>query len=82
MNLNIFIFVGLFKVCSIIGDLKEGKIVYVEVLKFCCEFDLFVGICLIDMYVRCGSVVDVRYVFDRLICCDVVICNGMLVVYV
>lgn len=82
VNPNTFTFVGLLKACSTIGDLKEGKIVHAEVLKFRCESDLFVGTCLIDMYARCGSVADARHVFDRLTCRDVVTCNGMLVAYV
>lgn len=33
----------------------KGKVIYVEVIRFRNEIDMFVGSVLVYMYVRCGS---------------------------
>lgn len=59
-----------FTVCSVLkacGDekaLKFGRQLHGAVVKKICTNDVFVGTSLVDMYAKCGEVVDSRMVFD------------------
>lgn len=47
------------KICSILIDVDMGKRLYNDVIRNKCEVDLYVGIVLVDMYVKCGNMVKV-----------------------
>lgn len=62
--------------------LGKGKVVYVDVWRYGLDCDVFVGSSLISMYLKLGSIVDVRRVFEGLFCWNMVCWNVMLVGYV
>lgn len=46
------------------------------------DSDIVVGSCLVDLYAKCGSLVDARRMFDSLACRNVVSLNVMIAGYV
>lgn len=81
-------FVGALKACTSLVPLEEGKqadgeivrqrcvekgrVIHSQALKSGCEFDVFVGSILVDMYGKCGSMEDAQHALDKLPHCDVV----------
>lgn len=78
---NTYTFVSLLQACSSICDLESGRFIHTEAVKHKCEFDLFVGTCLVDMYAKCGSILDAQRVFDGLLQRNVVSWTTMLAAY-
>lgn len=76
-----YTFVPLLKACSSLADLEMGKQIHADILKYCCESDLFVCTGLIEMYGMCGSLVDAEKVFYALTQKDVVVWNAMFGAY-
>lgn len=72
VNPDRFTFVSLLRACGVLGDLNDGKRLHHEVIKYSCQFDLYVGTALVDMYLKCGSLVDAVEVFESLAHRDVV----------
>jgi pentatricopeptide repeat protein len=70
------------KACSGTCKVLVGKLVHGSVLRCGLEEDVFVGTSLIDMYGKCGEIVDARKVFDRLSERNVVSWTAMVVGYV
>ncbi|KAK2418486.1 putative pentatricopeptide repeat-containing protein [Trifolium repens] len=70
------------KACSGTCKVLVGKSVHGSVLRCGLEEDVFVGTSLIDMYGKCGEIVDARKVFDRLSERNVVSWTAMVVGYV
>eukprot|EP00250_Pteridium_aquilinum_P003916 c14180_g1_i2 orf=213-3113(+) len=58
--------VTLLKACARLKDLERGQQLYVCIVQRGCEMDLFVGSTLIDMYAKCGLLLDAEEVFDKL----------------
>ncbi|XP_004486752.1 putative pentatricopeptide repeat-containing protein At3g23330 [Cicer arietinum] len=69
------------KACSALSAVGEGKRIHEYVIKNGWERDVFVGAALIDMYAKCGCVIDARYVFDKILVRDDVLWNSMLAAY-
>eukprot|EP01018_Ginkgo_biloba_P004838 Gb_17076 [translate_table: standard] len=67
-----FIFPCVLKACAALGDLKHGKDIHDFIIRCGFESDIFVGNALIDMYIKCGSIVFGRRVFDKMSQRDVV----------
>ncbi|KAJ7971017.1 Pentatricopeptide repeat-containing protein family [Quillaja saponaria] len=59
-------FVTVFGLCAQISDLKLGLQVHALMLKSNIECDIFITSTLIDMYGKCGQIVNARKVFDDL----------------
>lgn len=78
---NSYTIVSLLKACGTTSDLERGKFVHREALKYGYEADLYVGTCLVDMYARCGNIVDAQAAFDGLPHRDVVSWNVMIASY-
>lgn len=76
-----YTFVSLLKACSITANLKEGKRIHSDAVKYGCASDLFVGTSLLDMYAKCGSVDDALEVFEDLPQQDIVSWRAMLAAY-
>lgn len=79
MKRNKYIFVSVLKVCYVVKDLEEGRWIYVEVISCGLEFDLYIGIILVDMYFSFGDIEDVWNVFDVLFEYDVVLWNVIII---
>ncbi|KAJ7561573.1 hypothetical protein O6H91_03G034000 [Diphasiastrum complanatum] len=72
-------FIGALNACASISALKEGKAIHAQAIQSGLESDIFVGSCLIDMYAKCGSILEAQRVFHSMIVCNVVAWNAMIV---
>eukprot|EP01018_Ginkgo_biloba_P016390 Gb_13227 [translate_table: standard] len=52
--------------CVSSRTLREGKRVHAHIIKTGFKPGIYVGNCLVDMYAKCGSVVDAGQVFDKM----------------
>lgn len=75
-------FVCIFKACSSLAALEQGKSLHAHALHKGFESDLYVSTTLIDMYGKCGSLEDAHTVFERLPKQNVVTWNAMIAAYV
>src|SRR5207244_1456356 len=71
-------YVSILNPCSSAGTLEWVKEVHRHILKAGLESDLRVGTALVYMYGKCGSLDDVRLVFDRTEDRDVITWNVMI----
>lgn len=63
---NQFTVASLLKACAKMRALREGRQVHAAIFRNKVRPDAHVNSALIDMYVKCGRVVDARQVFDRM----------------
>lgn len=91
-------FVGALKACKSLVALEEGnkvsgnadvvqyleqvRVIHSDILKSGSESAVFVATMLIDVYVKCGSLLDARVIFDEMTRADVVSWNAMIFGYV
>ncbi|KAJ4840342.1 hypothetical protein Tsubulata_040277 [Turnera subulata] len=61
---NRFTACGVLKACGEEKALGLGRQLHGSVVKKICRNDVFVGTCLVDMYGKCGEIIDARRVFD------------------
>ncbi|MED6207492.1 hypothetical protein PIB30_036361 [Stylosanthes scabra] len=54
------------KACGENKELKFGTQLHGAIVKKICDSDVFVGTSLIDMYAKCGEIVNSKEVFDRM----------------
>lgn len=73
-----YTFLSLLKLCGSLAELERGKHIHAEVLKHGYERDDIMATSIIDMYAKCGSIVDAHHVFDRLSQKDVIAWNALL----
>ncbi|KAJ7552682.1 hypothetical protein O6H91_06G064500 [Diphasiastrum complanatum] len=67
--------------CASLAALGHGKLVHDEVIEFGYDSDVFVGVALVDMYAKCGSLLDACRVFEKMSHRDVVSWNAMIAAY-
>ncbi|KAF5195035.1 Pentatricopeptide repeat-containing protein [Thalictrum thalictroides] len=60
---NRLTFSSLFHACSCLGSLQQGKLVHGHVVKTPLETDVHVGTSLVDMYAKCGNIIDAKTSF-------------------
>ncbi|KAJ7536084.1 hypothetical protein O6H91_12G055800 [Diphasiastrum complanatum] len=75
-------FMGVLNACANLGALEEGKLVHNHIIRSGLESDLHVASSLVDMYAKCGSIVDACRVFDNMPVRDVVTWTAMIIGYV
>ena len=63
---SVYTFTGLVKRCADFQSLEKGWDIHAEIVKEGFEEDLYLGTILLDMYVKCGWVVEAHDVFDEL----------------
>lgn len=74
--------VSLLQACGSVAGLEKGKEFHAQVSRLgFSSTDLFVANALIDMYSRCGSMVDAQQVFYNLSTTDVVTWNALIAGY-
>ncbi|KAK6920597.1 Pentatricopeptide repeat [Dillenia turbinata] len=76
-----FLGVALFNVCAQLEDLSLGRRFEDSVRQSGTAFDLYMNNALIDMYCKCGSIVDAQRHFDFMVEKDVVAWNSMITGY-
>ncbi|KAJ7551491.1 hypothetical protein O6H91_06G017400 [Diphasiastrum complanatum] len=59
-------YVGLLKECARRKDLAEGKRVHALIVQSGLDSEIFLGNTLVDMYGKCGSVLDAHQVFNSM----------------
>lgn len=77
-----FTLVGVINACSDFGSVEEGQQVHGYMLKLGYESQIFIVTALVDMYAKCGSIVDARKGFDYLQEADIVLWTSMIGGYV
>ncbi|XP_057865697.2 putative pentatricopeptide repeat-containing protein At1g56570 [Cryptomeria japonica] len=81
MEPNQFTFASLLMACASLASFKGGTQIHAYTLKGSYRSDVSVGNSLVDMYAKCGSIVESRKVFDRMPYQDVVSWTAMVVGY-
>ncbi|KAI5065698.1 hypothetical protein GOP47_0020393 [Adiantum capillus-veneris] len=82
VSLDAAAFVCSLKACSSIGSTHKGRELHAEVERLgLLHKDTLVGTSLVDMYVKCGMLVEAQEVFDKLPCRDVVCWTALIVGY-
>ncbi|KAL8542517.1 hypothetical protein ACS0TY_003397 [Phlomoides rotata] len=61
---NMYTFVSVLKAVGILGDVGKGKEIHECILELGLQDDILVGTALIDMYAKCGDLLEARFVFD------------------
>lgn len=69
------------KACGIVGALDEGRRIHVQIAHIGLASHTIVGNSLVDMYAKCGSVVEARQVFDKIVQKDPFSWNAMIAGY-
>lgn len=98
MSPDVRTFVTMTQACSMLADkeehanvdgcltkaksLKEGRAIHDEACEKGCDSDVFLGNTLVNMYGRCGSILDAQRVFDGLLERNIVSWNAMLAAYI
>ncbi|KAJ7536751.1 hypothetical protein O6H91_12G081800 [Diphasiastrum complanatum] len=77
-----FTFSGVLNACSGLEALEYGKLVHEQVTSMGLQFDSYVGSSLVDMYTKCGRIVDACKVFNDLPVHDVVSWSAMIIGFV
>lgn len=73
--------ISLLKACGSISDLDEGKRIHFEAIKHGCVRNLLVATSVLDMYAKCGSIVEAQNVFNDLLERDIVSWNAIIAAY-
>ncbi|KAK7362482.1 hypothetical protein VNO77_04597 [Canavalia gladiata] len=63
---NEYTICGALKACGDNKALKFGTQLHCTIIKKICESDVFIGTSLVDMYAKCGEMLNSKEVFDRM----------------
>ncbi|CAK9151227.1 unnamed protein product [Ilex paraguariensis] len=74
---NSFSFTAALAACGQLSLLQLGQSIHSQTVKFGVEFSMVVSNCLIDMYGKCGSVLEAIRVFSEMIDKDVITWNSV-----
>ncbi|XP_050227991.1 pentatricopeptide repeat-containing protein At2g37320 [Mercurialis annua] len=75
---NDLTFTSLLSACTGSGALRQGMSAHCQIILMAFDSYLHVANALISMYCKCGSVQDAVYIFDNIVCKDVVSWNSMI----
>eukprot|EP01018_Ginkgo_biloba_P037419 Gb_09409 [translate_table: standard] len=76
-----FTFPFVLKACADLSALQEGKEIHYHIRRTGFVSNVFVGVALVHMYAKCGSIEDARQVFDEMTTRDVVSWTAMIAGY-
>jgi pentatricopeptide repeat protein len=82
MSPNKFTFILVINACAALGALEDGRHVHEQIIQSGCEFDVFVGSSLVDMYAECGSIEDAQRMFNNMPSQGVVTWNALILGHV
>ncbi|MCO5594728.1 hypothetical protein L7F22_048761 [Adiantum nelumboides] len=74
-------FVSILRACTLLRDGEKGKKLHKEILKNGCKLNCFLASTLIDMYAKCGMIVDAYEVFCTTEDRNVVVWTAMITGY-
>ncbi|KAH7298002.1 hypothetical protein KP509_25G022800 [Ceratopteris richardii] len=74
-------FPTILKACSNIRALEQGRLLHMEIIRDGMHLDEVVGSAIIDMYLKCGSLLDADTVFEDLAIKDVISWSAMILGY-
>lgn len=75
------VFVAAMKACTSAESLLSARLIHRRVVDSCLKHDVVIDNALVDMYTKCGSVMEAREVFDSLQIRNVVTWNSMIAGY-
>jgi pentatricopeptide repeat protein len=75
------VFVAVLNACAILAALEEGRHIEEQIIQRGYQSDVFVIASLLDMYAKCGSIVDAQQVFNSMPTQHVVCWTAMLGCY-
>ncbi|KAH7331743.1 hypothetical protein KP509_20G048700 [Ceratopteris richardii] len=78
---NSIIYLSVLKACGSIEALEQGRLLHMEIIRDGMHLDEVVGSAIIDMYLKCGSLLDADTVFEDLAIKDVVSWSAMILGY-
>eukprot|EP01018_Ginkgo_biloba_P001839 Gb_27521 [translate_table: standard] len=78
---NSITFASVLRACASLEDLEQGMKIHEEINRSGFHSNIFVGNALVDMYAKCGSIKNARYVFDKIPQRNVVSWNAMVAGY-
>jgi pentatricopeptide repeat protein len=70
------------KACTATKNVVEGQDLHTQIVQMGFDMDLLVSSTLVDMYAKCGSLIDAHGIFDKLPIRDVVSWNIIIAGYV
>ncbi|KAJ7534043.1 hypothetical protein O6H91_13G076700 [Diphasiastrum complanatum] len=76
-----YTYIAILKACTSSKALVQGRSIHSHIIDTGFESNMFVGSALVDMYAKCGSLVEARQVFDRMPKRDVACWNSMMLGY-
>ncbi|KAH8973473.1 hypothetical protein BDL97_01G050500 [Sphagnum fallax] len=82
MSPDKFTFLPVLNACASLQALEQGRHAHEQIVKSCCESNVFVGTSLVDMYAKCGSLEDAWRVFNKMPSRNVVSWNVMILGHV
>eukprot|EP00250_Pteridium_aquilinum_P020684 c24906_g6_i1 orf=901-4083(+) len=74
-------YLALLKACTKLDCTEQGHCIHTEITKGGFDMDAFVANALVDMHVKCGSLLEARSVFDMLPARDIVSWNALMTGY-
>ncbi|KAJ7521878.1 hypothetical protein O6H91_19G072600 [Diphasiastrum complanatum] len=74
-------FVTILDACASLAALTEGKRLHKQIMDVKLDLNRFLGTALMNMYAKCGSLVDARKVFDTITERDEITWNAMISAY-
>eukprot|EP01018_Ginkgo_biloba_P024054 Gb_37629 [translate_table: standard] len=80
-NRNMDTFASVLPACANLAVLERGKEVHEDIIRCGVQSDVFAGNALVDMYAKCGTVVDACHVFNEMPRRNVVSWTAMIVGY-
>ena len=78
---NFVMVLSMLPTCANIGALEKIKAIHGYIIRSGFESHVSVGSAVVDMYCKCGSVMDVHQMFDKMSARDAVSWNSMIAVY-
>lgn len=73
-----FMISSVLSACAELGGLELGKSLHALAVKACVDENIFVGSALVDLYGKCGSIVDAEQVFNEMPERNLVTWNAMI----
>lgn len=81
LHTNVYTYSSIFSICGDVPAIGWGKQTHCCIIKPGYDSNVVIGSALIDMYAKCGRLIDARKVFDNLSSKNLVSWNTMLVGY-